>query len=85
LRPDHLGSVVFSSVFSSPAVATVNAAIRRATEECLPDNNVRKRWIQSIQRARVHLMSHGGDLRDLALGRVGELHFLEVALRRYGA
>jgi hypothetical protein len=85
LRPNHRGDVVFSSVFSSPAVAAVEAAIRRATEECLPDHNVREQWIDSIQRARVHLVSHRGVLRRLALGRGAELHFLEIALQRYGA
>jgi hypothetical protein len=85
VRPDHLGGVVFFSVFSSPAVAAVETAIHRATEECLPDHDVRERWIDSIQRAKVHLMSHRGVLRPLAVGRVAELHFLEIALRRYGA
>jgi hypothetical protein len=85
LRPDHLGGVAFSSVFSSPGEAAVAAAIHRATEECLPDNDERKRWIESIQRAKIHLMSHRGVLRPLAVGRVAELHFLEIALRRYGA
>ena len=85
LHPDHLGGVVFSSVFSSPGDAAIEAAKRRAREECLPDNDERNRWIQSIQRAKVHLISHRGRLRELALGRVAELHFLEIALRRYGA
>lgn len=85
VRPDHLGGVVFRSVFSSPNDATVQTAIRRAREECLSDDDVRKRWIQSIQRAKVHLMSHSGVLRRLAVGRVAELNFLEIALRRYGA
>src|SRR6266704_1987182 len=85
LRPDHLGGVVFSSVFSSPAEALVEAAKRRAREECLPNDDERKRWIASIQRAKVHLISHRGGLRELAAGRVAELHFLEIALQRYGA
>jgi hypothetical protein len=85
LRPSHLGRVVFSSVFSSPDEAAVERAIRLATKKCLADGNVRERWIKSIQRARVHLMSSRGDLRELAVGRVAELHFLEIALRRYGA
>jgi hypothetical protein len=85
LRPDHLGGVVFSSVFSSDAEFAVEAAKRRAREQCLPNNDERRRWIESIQRAKVHLMSHRGGLRELAIGRVAELHFLEIALRRYGA
>jgi hypothetical protein len=85
LHPNHLGRVVFASVFSSPGVAAVETAIQRAIEECLPDAGVREGWINSIQRAKVHLMSHRGVLRSLAVGRVAELHFLEIALRRYGA
>jgi hypothetical protein len=84
LHPDHLGRVVFSSVFSSSAVAAVKVAIHRATEECLQDHDVRERWIKSIQRGKVHLISHRGGLREIALGRLAELHFLEIALRRYG-
>lgn len=64
LRPDHLGVVVFSTVFSSPPGGVAEAAIRRAGEECLPDNDERKRWIESIQRAKAHLMSHRRALRQ---------------------
>jgi hypothetical protein len=85
VHPDHLSGVVFSSVFSSPAEAAVEAAKRRAREECLPNNDERKRWIASIQRAKIHLISHRGGMRKLAVGRVAELHFLEIALRRFGA
>jgi len=85
LHPDHLGGVVFASVFSSLPEAVVEAAKRRARDECLPNDDERKHWIDSIQRAKVHLMSHRGDLRELAVGRVAELHFLEIALRRHGA
>ena len=85
LHPDHLGGVVFASVFSSPPEGAIEAAKRRARDECLPNDAERKQWIDSIQRARVHLMSRRGELRELALGRVAELHFLEIALRRYGA
>ena len=83
LRPDHRGSVVFRAVFSSPDDA-VDAAIRRAERDCLPDNVERVRWIGSIQRAKAHLISHRGVLRELAVGRLAELHFLELALKRYG-
>jgi len=84
LRPDHLGGFVFSSVFSYPAEAVVEAAKRRAREECLANRDQRERWLESIQRAKVHLVSHRGALRELAVGRVAELHFLEIALTRYG-
>jgi hypothetical protein len=85
VRPDHRGGVVFRSVFSKPGDAAIDAAKHRAEEECLPNDDERKGWIDSIQRAKVHLMSRRGELRELAVGRVAELHFLEIALRRYGA
>jgi hypothetical protein len=85
MRPNHLGGVVFASVFSSPSEAAVDAAIYRARNECLPNDDERRQWIQNIQRAKGHLISQRGVLRTLALGRVAELHFLEIALRRYGA
>ena len=84
LRPDHRGGVVFSSVFSYPAEGAVEAAKRRARDECLANGDERKGWLESIQRAKVHLISHRGVLRELAIGRVAELHFLEIALTRYG-
>lgn len=84
LRPDHRGGVVFRAVFSSPNAATVNAAIRRAERDCLPDNFERNRWIASIERAKIHLISHRGELRELAVSRLAEFHFLGIALKRYG-
>jgi hypothetical protein len=47
LHPNHLGDVVFSSVFSSPAEDAIQAAIQRAMEECLPANDRRKPWPDS--------------------------------------
>lgn len=85
MRPDHRGGVVFSSVFSWPDGSVVDAAIRRAKKDCLPDNAQRGRWIKSIQRAKIHLISHRGVLRELAVGKLAELHFLELALQQYEA
>lgn len=84
VRPDHRGGVVFRSIFSGPDEAAVNAAIRRAARHCLPDDVERNRWIGSIQRAKTHLISHRGGLRPVAIGKIAELHFLEIALKRYG-
>lgn len=83
VRPNHTGGVKFSSVFSGPAEADILAAIRQATEECLPNHNVRNRWLESVERARLHLISHRGILRSLAIGRGAEMHFLQIALKRY--
>jgi hypothetical protein len=83
LRPDHLGRVKFVSFFSGPSDSDVKDAIRRATQECLPNADMRKRWLGSIRRARVHLISQRGALRELATGRVAEMHFLQIALERY--
>jgi hypothetical protein len=83
LRPDHLGRVKFVSFFSGPSDSDVKDAVRRATQECLPNADMRKRWLSSIRRARVHLISQRGALRELATGRVAEMHFLQIALERY--
>jgi hypothetical protein len=83
MRPDHLGKVKFTNFFSGSSESDVNDAIRRATQECLPDPGMRRRWIESIQRARLHLISHRGALRSLAIGRVAEMHFLQIALERF--
>lgn len=84
VRPNHVGQVIFIPVFSGQGRDIVDAAVRRATKECLPDHNVREWWIKSIQRAKIHLISQRGDLRELANGRVAESHFLEIALQRLG-
>jgi hypothetical protein len=83
VRPDHEGGVTFVSVFSSPEEADVQAAIRRATRECLDDGQVRTRWSESIQRAKLHLISFEGELQPIARGRLMEMRFLEIALQRY--
>lgn len=82
VRPDHLGRVAFRSVFSAPPPAAVNDAIRIALRDCLPNPDVRRAWIRSIEGAMVHLISQSGVLRELALGRMAELSFLKIALAR---
>jgi hypothetical protein len=83
VRPDHRGSIVFQSVFSTPSSAAVNEAIRTALRDCLPDPDVRRAWIRKVEGAMVHLISESGDLREKALGRLAELNFLMVALKRF--
>jgi hypothetical protein len=83
-RPNHLGGITFQSFFSSDADARVTAAIRTAEGKCLADPRVRGQWIKRIEAAKTHLAGQNGELRILALGRLAELHFLEIALRRYG-
>lgn len=82
VRPDHLGGVMFGSVFSALPPLAVDEAIRVAFRDCLPDPNVRRAWIKRIDGAMVHLYSHSGVLREIALGRLAELKFLRVALAR---
>lgn len=83
-RPNHVGGVTFQSFFSSGARRRVAAAIRTAERKCLADPQVRIQWIKRIEAAKAHLAGQYGELRILALGRLAELHFLEIALRRYG-
>lgn len=85
VRPDHQGGVVFRSVFSSDTENAVNAAIRFAKEQCLPDPDVRSRWMRQIQRAMVFMVSERGALRRLATGRLAEIHFLRIALEKLEA
>jgi hypothetical protein len=82
VRPDHLGGVVFGSVFSALPQLAVEEAIRMALRDCLTDARVRHAWIKRIDGAMVHLYSHSGVLREIALGRLAELHFLRIALAR---
>jgi len=81
VRRDNRGGIVFRSVFSWPDGSVVDAAVRRAKRDCLPDDAERGRSIKSIQRARIHLISHRGELRELAVGKLAELRFLERALQ----
>jgi hypothetical protein len=85
VRPNHLGGIVFEPVFSSVPLRMVEEAKRIALGECLPDPYVRRLWLKRIEGAMVHLISHSGVLREIALGRLAELNFLKIALRRMEA
>ena len=82
VRPDHAGGVKFLPVFG-PMDNEIRLAINLAIEECLPKAGVRKKWLDSVERATLHLISQRGELRDLALGRMAEMKFLRIALERY--
>src|SRR4051812_9803922 len=77
--PDHDGSVGFAPFFSTP-LATANGAIKIAREVCLPDPEVRKRWVRSLRAATAYMLGVTGSPREKALGRMAEFKFLEVAL-----
>jgi hypothetical protein len=85
LRPDHLGGVIFKPFFSSTSAADAQRAIKHARENCLPNEDVRNRWLDSVRRARLHLLSTPAGPTELAMARGAELHFLDIALQQYGA
>jgi hypothetical protein len=83
LRPDHLGGVVFRSVFTSEAPYAIRDAIRAAIRDCLHDADVRAQWVKRISGAMLHLDGNRSGLRELAKGRLAELHYVRIALRRH--
>lgn len=83
LCPDHLGGVLFHPFFSNTQKERADASVKAATEECLPDANVRRQWIRSIRNAMALMAGQEGELRELAIGRMAEFKFLIIALERY--
>lgn len=83
--PDHEGKVGFKSVFrvTKKNEDAIAAAIKRAREECLPDPEVRSRWIRSLRQAIRYMLSFVGEPKKKASGRMLEFKFLILALERY--
>jgi len=61
----------------------VTDAIGIAMKECLPDPQVRKRWIRSLNQAMSFMLSFDGEPATIANGRMLEFRFLIIALQRY--
>src|SRR5690348_14064384 len=51
VSPDHLGGVMFQVWFSSTPTEDAARAIKTAKDDCLPNWDVRLRWIRDAQRA----------------------------------
>lgn len=83
VRPDHNGRVVFRGFFSGDDPADVERAIRIANRDCLPDPQVRERWLRDARRAMSFMRTYQGELEALANGRLLEFRFLILALERY--
>ncbi len=83
VSPDHLGGVVFQACFSSTSPRKLAKAIKIAQQTCLPNAEVRKRWIRDVERAILYMLQYEGVLRNLANGRMLEFKFLILALKRY--
>ena len=83
--PNHKGGLGFKSFFAvTPRNHTaVTEAISMAEKECLPDPQVRKRWIRSLNRAMSYMLSFDGEPSTIANGRMLEFRFLIIALERY--
>lgn len=83
--PDHRGGVGFKSFFrvTSRNSDAVNQALKIAEEECLTDEQVRNRWIRSLNQAIRYMLSFDGEPSELANGRMLEFKFLILALNRY--
>jgi hypothetical protein len=82
LRPDHLGGIVFRSVFASTLEWEVDA-VARLISGLLDDPVWRKQLEEAIERAMVHLMGVRGPMYDLARGRLFELRKLRRALEHW--
>jgi hypothetical protein len=83
VRPDHTGRVMFRGFFSGDDPDDVDRAIRHARDVCLPDEQVRERWVRDARRAIEFMRTYRGALESLANGRLLEFRFLILALERY--
>lgn len=80
--PDHVGRIGFRPVFSSTPRKIADKAIKTAVKKCLPNPSIRKKWIQFLQMATVHMLAYPNV--GLANGRMAEFKFLRIAIERAG-
>ena len=81
---NHLGTIEFRAVFSKAPKDDVARAIKIAWEKCLPDPEVRKRWIKRLESARIYMLDYQGVLSPLANGRMLDFKFIRIAIERLG-
>lgn len=83
--PDHEGGFGFKPFFkvTPQNKKAVDEAIKAVQEECVPDPQVRKRWIRSLNQAMNYMLSFDDEPSALANGRMLEFKFLILALERY--
>lgn len=86
VRPGHKrGMVVFKRFFSTDSREDADAARRIATEKCLSSPAVRRKWIDTLVRARDYLNGYDGIDPERANGRKYEFRRLEKALLAFEA
>jgi hypothetical protein len=78
------GRIDFRPVFTSTPEEHVKEAIKAAFDDCLTDPDVRTRWIQRLEMARIFMLDYPGGLRSLANGRMLEFKFIRIAIERWG-
>jgi len=81
--PDHRGQVGFRPFFATTPFDQARQAIKTAYETCLPDPEVRERWINRLNAARLLMLGYSGVLYSLANGRMAEFKFLRIAVERW--
>ena len=77
------GEIEFRSVFTGTRQADVNDAIRTARNVCLPNPEVRNRWITRLEMARIYMLGYEGHLESLANGRMFEFKLIRIAIERW--
>ncbi len=82
--PKYKDGVVFKKVFRSTSSEAFKAAERKAREECLPDPQIRKRWIRALKGGMKFVRSFTGEPADKANGRQFEFKLLILHLKTYG-
>ena len=80
---DYRGRVAFRPFFSSTPRDRGKKAVKLAYEECLPNPDVRRRWINRLEAARVFMLGYSGAMSSLANGRMAEFKFLRIAIERW--
>jgi hypothetical protein len=86
---NHLGSFDIGGFFGQKRktqyeLRRENAAIKKAWKECVPDPAMRKRWIQRLEMARVHVINYQGKLSRKAQGRMFDFKLVRIAIERWG-
>jgi hypothetical protein len=80
---DYKGGVGFRPFFSSTPTDKGRQAVKLAYEVCLPDADVRRKWVNRLESARLFMLGYSGAMSSLANGRMAEFKFLRIAIERW--
>jgi hypothetical protein len=74
----------FRAVFSTTNPKRLQAALKHVRKKCLPDRNVRRRWISRLNMATIYMRNYQGVYARMANGRMYDFKLIRIAIERWG-